>query len=302
MPASLRLLALLLCLGALATATGIGCSPSWQPGPFEQVEEIVWQRVNRNHRGSDGIYLQATFHTFGYEIARAYAGAEADDLDQGQLESRLRELIYRYSISDYPTDDGTDINSLYFQYLVWVNPNFDPSNRLEKKVFDNWTANLVRQVLDTIYDPKFPILRNHYDRRWGLTLYSRLVFYIYLDNDDSDLRPRIDDIGEHTVLIDDAGNRYRPSGMAGPYPYESSRPKEQYLEDKVAYPVFFPNRRADRTTPIVGLDSKYVQLQIEGMGEEAVRTLQWDLPLEFPKMPARRLPSAAQKATLEKVE
>jgi hypothetical protein len=282
----------------LICALGIGCAPAEQPGPFERIEEMVWKTVNRKHRGQDGIYLQATFHTFAYEIAKAYAKAAGQDLDQGQLESRLKELIYRHAISDYPTEDGTDINSLYFQYLIYYSPSFDPANPLQKKVFDNWTAQYVRQVLDKAYDRKFPMLRNHYDERWGLTLYSRLVFYIYLDNTDSDLEPRIDDIGERTFLVDDLGNRYRPSGLAGPYPNESSRPKDTHLKGKLAYPVFFPNRQADHKTPIVTPQSSYLQLEIEGLGEEKVRSLRWDLPLQYPEMPARRLPAAAEETAL----
>ena len=281
----------------LACAVGMGCVPELR-GPFELVEEEVWKVVNRKHRGGDGIYLQATFHTFAYEIAKAYAKAEDQDLDQGQLESRIRELIYRHSISDYPAEDGTDLNSLYIQYLIYVNPTFDPANSLQKKVFDNWTAQYTRQLLDKIYDRKFQILRNQYDDRWGLTLYSRLIFYIYLDNDESELQPRVDDIGERTFLVDDHGNRYRPSGLAGPYPYETNRPRETYLKGKLVYPVFFPNRKANRTTPIITAQSVYVQLEVEGVGEEPVRRLRWDLPLKYPEMPSRRLPSVAEKAAL----
>ncbi len=285
-------------LFVLTCALATGCAPERQPGPFELTEEKVWKVVNRNHRGGDGIYLQAAFHTFAYEIVKAYATAEEQDLDQGQLESRLKELIYRHAISDYPAQDGTDINSLYIQYLIYVNPSFDPANPLQKKVFDNWTAQYVRQVLDKVYDRNFPMLRNYYDERWGTTLYSRLIFFVYLDNTDSYLQPRIDDIGEHTFLVDDLGNRYSSSGMAGPYPYESNRPRETHLKDKLVYPVFFPNRQADHKTPIITPQSRYIQLEIEGLGGEKVRNLRWNLPLQYPEMPSRRLPSAAEKAAL----
>ena len=117
----------------IAVVALLGCGPLIEPGPFEQAEDEVWELVNRRHRGSDGIYLQATFHTFAYEIAKAFARAEKEGLDQGQLESRLRELVYRHSVADYPVDDGTDINSLYFQYLIYVNESFDPGNRLQKR-------------------------------------------------------------------------------------------------------------------------------------------------------------------------
>ena len=282
-------------LFAALCALSSGCSPV-SLGPFELTEDEVWKLVNRKHRGKDGIYLQATFHTFAYEIAKAFATAEKQGLDHGQLESRLRELVYRHSISDYPVADGTDINSLYFQYLIYVNPDFNPTNRLQKKVYDNWVMQIVRQHVHTIFDSKFPILRNYYDEHWGLTLYSRLVFYVYLDNTGSDLQPRVDDIGERTFLEDDAGVRYKPSGMAGPYPYESNRPEEPYLEEKLVYPVFFPNRRADRATPILSAESKFVDLVVEGLGNEPERRLRWELPLEYPEMPARRLLSPDQQA------
>ena len=285
-------------LFVLICALSSGCSRPWDPGPFERTEDEVWKLVNRKHRGRDGIYLQATFHTFAYEIARAFARAEEQGLDHGQLQSRLKDLVYRHSIADYPVEDGTDINSLYFQYLIYVNPTFDPANRLEKKVYDNWIAQVGRQLIDSVFDRKFPILRNYYDEQWGLTLYSRLVFYVYLDNTESDLQPRVDDIGERTFLEDDAGNRYRPSGLAGPYPYESNRPKEPYLSEKLVYPVFFPNRRTDRATPILSAESKYVELVVEGLGDEPERRLRWDLPLEYPEMPARRLLSPEEQEAL----
>ena len=286
----------------IAVVALLGCGPLIEPGPFEQAEDEGWELVNRRHRGSDGIYLQATFHTFAYEIAKAFARAEQDGLDQGQLESRLRELVYRHSVADYPVDDGTDINSLYFQYLIYVNESFDPGNRLQKRVYDNWVMQIVRQVVDNVFDPKYPILRNYYDERWGLTLYSRLVFYVYLDNTNSDLSPRVDDIGDRTFLIDDAGNRYRPSGLAGPYPYESNRPEESHLDGKLVYPVFFPNRRVDRATPILSAESKYVELVVKGLGGEAERRLRWDLPLEYPSLPGRRLLSPAEQEAMEQEE
>jgi len=292
-------------LFALVWVLVAGCAPEPQPGPFALVEEAAWQTVNRNHRGRDGIYVQATLRTFAYEIARAYALAEGEGLSQEQLEYRLRRFVYSYIDGDYPVEDGTDINNLYFQYLVYVNPSFNPRNPLQKKVFDNWRAEYVRRQIDLIYDPKFgrQILRPYYDERWGPTLYSRLVFIVYLDNHKSDLRPHIADIGARTFLVDEEGNRYRPSGLAGPYPYETDRPEQDVLDGETVYRVFFPNRKADHKTPIVTRrDSTYVQLEIEGLGTEPVRRLRWDLPLTYPEMPARRLPSEAERAAGEEAE
>ena len=120
-------------LFALIGAVGTGCVPEGEQGPFELTEEQVWKVVNRKHWGQDGIYVQATLRTFAYEIAQAYAQAEKEDLDQGQLESRLKQLVYEYASANYPAEDGTDINSIYIQYLVYVNPSFNVTNPLEKK-------------------------------------------------------------------------------------------------------------------------------------------------------------------------
>ena len=271
----------------------VACAPVKEPGPFEQVEQQVWRIVNRSHTGRDGIFVQATMRTFAYEIVSLYAKAEQEDLDQEQLLSRLREFIYRYVDGHYPFQDGTDINSLYYQYLVYVNRSFDASNPIEKKVFDNWRAEYVRRVLGEVYDHKYPLLRHKYDERWGPTLYSRFVFYIYLDNSESDLSPRIDDIGSRVFLIDQEGNRYAPSGQAGPYPYEFDRPKQPVLEGKVVFRLFFPNRKADRRTPIVDPKTRHLDLVIENLGEEPERRLRWDLPFEYPELPATTLGAAA---------
>ena len=117
------------------------------------------------------------------------------------------------------------------------------------------------------------------------------MFNIYLDNTESDLRPPVSDIGSRTFLVDEEGNRYSPSGLAGPYPYEFDRPRQDVLEGKAIYRLFFPNRKADRMTPIVKSETTFVELVIEGLGEEPVRRLRWDLPLEYPEPPMRRIPS-----------
>ena len=268
------------------------CAPDSEPGPFEQVEQQVWRIVNRSHTGSDGIFVQATMRTFAYEIVSLYARAEQESLDQEQLLSRFREFIYQYVDGHYPFQDGTDINSLYYQYLVYVNRSFDASNPIEKKVFDNWRSEYVRRLLGEVYDHKYPLLRNNYDQRWGPTLYSRFVFYIYLDNSESDLSPRIDDIGSRVFLIDEEGNRYSPSGQAGPYPYEFDRPKKPILEGKVVFRLFFPNRKADRRTPIVDAGTRHLDLVIENLGEEPERRLRWELPFDYPQPPSTTLGDA----------
>ena len=103
--------------------------------------------------------------------------------------------------------DGTDINNLYFQYLIYVDQDFDPTNPIERSKFNAWRNEYVRRLLGLIRDRKFPLLRPNYDTRWGNTLYSRLVFSVYVDGEDSGLHPRIDDIGARTFLVDENGNR-----------------------------------------------------------------------------------------------
>ena len=283
-------------------AAGTGCALELSEGPFARVGQEVWRTVNRSHRGADGVLVQAALHTFAYEIAHAYARAEREDLGQEQLEFRIKQLLYSYVDGTYPAEDGTDINSLYFQYLIYVNPSFDARNPLQKRAFDIWRAEYIRRVVDAIYDPKFPILRDRYDDRWGLTLYSRLVFTVYLSSGESQLKPYIADIGARTFLVNQQGVRFQPSGTFNFYPYESDRPEGEVLDGKTYYRVFFPNRKSDDKTPIVGLDDEYLELQIENLGDVPLRTLRWELPLEYPEMPARRLPTEAEVAERKAVE
>lgn len=282
------LLSLACCLG------WYGCEPADPPGPFELVERETWRVTNKSHVGRDGIFVQATLRTFAYEISQLYSEAEKAGLDQSQFESRLRELVHLFVDGSYPVEDGTDINNLYLQYLVYVDRDFDPTNRLEKAKFDAWRSEYIRRLIAKIYDFKYPLLRHTYDERWGVTLFSRLVFQVYIDIGESELRPRISDVGDHIYLIDEAGERYRPSGLDGPYPYSFDRPQREFLEGKQVVRLFFPNRKADRTTPIITADSKYVELLIEGFGGEQVRRLRWDLPLVYPQPPAKRLPQAGE--------
>ena len=278
----------------------VACAPEDQPGPHEQLEQQVWRIVNRSHTGRDGIFVQATMRTFAYEIVSAYAKAEQESLDRLQLRSRLRELIYQYVDGHYPFNDGTDINSLYYQYLVYVNSSFNPENPIEKKLFDNWRAEYVRRLLGKVYDSKFPLLRHNYDDRWGPTLYSRFVFYIYVDNKDSDLPPTINDIGNRVFLKDQDGKKHAASGQDGPYPYKFDRPKESVLNGKVVFRLFFPNRKADRNTPIVTNHSKHIDLVIENLGNGPVRLFRWELPLQYPQMPELKLDESTNALTTQK--
>jgi hypothetical protein len=266
------------------------CTPDAPPpGPFEQAEEQAWRSVNRSATGEDGIFVQATLRTYAYEVARVYSESEQAGLRQEQVTSRLRELIYAFVDGRYPTEDGTDINNLYFQYLIYVDPEFDPTNPIEKSKFDAWRNEYVRRLLGKVRDHKYPLLRPTYDGRWGNTLYSRLVFTVYIDGDDSALHPRIDDIGDRTFLQDEQGQRYAASGTAGPYPYDFDRPRHDHLQKTTVYRLFFPNRKADRTTPIVTDATTELSLVIEGLGNVAERRLTWELPLTYPEVASRRL-------------
>jgi len=288
-PTALRALRLFCVLAGVVLLTG--CADEYAPGPFEQLEDEVWQVVNRRHRGDDGIYVQATWRTFAYEIALAYSAAEKEGLDQGQLESRLRQLIYSYIDARFPVADGTDINNLYLQYLIYIDGQFDPTNPIEKAQFDVWRGEYVRRLMGRLYDIKYPLLRGGYDERWGQTLYSRLVFNIYVDGTEAEEHPYVADIGARTFLVDEEGNRYEPSGNAGPYPFEFDRPESEHLDGKLVYRLFFPNRRGDRQTPILTSESQHFELVIEGLGEVPQRRMRWDLPLVYPEAPARRLES-----------
>ena len=142
------------CLASLLLSS---CAPPGEgPGPFEQTEDQVWRLVNRSHTGADGIFVQATFRTFAYEIARIYSEAEIAGLGQEQVTSRLREFVYAWIDAPYPMEDGTDINSLYLQYLVFVNPDFDVANPIQKAQFDTWRNQYVRRLLGILHDRKYP--------------------------------------------------------------------------------------------------------------------------------------------------
>ena len=198
-------------------------------------------------------------------------GPSARAWGQEQLEYRIKQLIYSYVDGTYPAEDGTDINSLYFQYLIYVNPSFDVRNPLQKRAFDIWRAEYIRRVVDAIYDPKFPILRDRYDDRWGLTLStSRLVFTVYLSSGESQLKPYIADIGARTFLVNQKGARFQPSGTFNSYPYESDRPEGEILDGKTYYRVFFPNLKGDDKAPLVRRDDDYLELQIENLGERPI--------------------------------
>ena len=63
------------------------------------------------------------------------------------------------------------------------------------------------------------------------------------------------------------------------------------LDGKTYYRVFFPNRKDDKKPPIVAPNDQYFELHIEGLGDEPFRALRWDLPLAYPKLAERKLPS-----------
>jgi len=190
----------------LTVATALACSPGQEPeGPFKRAEEVAWRAVNRSQEGADGIFVQAELRTFAYEIASAYARAEREGLSQEQLEYRLRQLIHSYVDGTYPVSDGTDINNLFYQYLVYVNPRFDRANLIDRQVFNIWRTEFVDRLIHLIYDPKMPVLRNSYDARWGITLYSRLVFIVYLKRGDSAPPVYVGDVGARTFLVDEDG-------------------------------------------------------------------------------------------------
>jgi len=269
----------------------LGCGSEYAKGPFEQIEDGAWQVVNKKAVGDDDIFVQATLRTFAYEVAHAYARAEREGLGQEQLEYRLRQLIHSYVDGTYPIEDGTDFSSFYLQYLYAVDRNFNPDDPVQRSKFNTFRDQFIDRIIDPVYDRKFPMLRDHYDERWGLTLYNRLVFVVYLNGEESESEPPIADIGERTFLVDQDGNRYKPSGTAGPYPYESDRPGSETLVDKAYYRVFFPNRKADMKSRIVDANTKSLELHIEGLGSEPVRTLRWEFPLDYPEVDTRRLPS-----------
>ena len=279
------------CAGPVLTVLMLAaCGPEpVQKPPFARAEESLWRQTNRSHQGSDGIFVQAELRTFAYEIASAYAAAEAESLSQEQLEYRLKQLVHSYVDGSYPLQDGTDINSLFYQYLVYVDPAFDPRNPLQRQVFGAWRNQYVRRVIDGIYNPSLPVLRRRYDDRWGLTLFSRLVAIVYLNAEESALEPAIADIGSRTLLVDPDGDRYTPSGLAGPYPYETDRPAVDVLQDEAVYRVFYPNRRPGTTEAIVTPETRFLELEIHDLGAEKVRTLRWNLPFHYPELPARRL-------------
>jgi len=274
----------------------LGCSTDYSKGRFEQIEDEAWQNVNRKKTGSDGIYVQATLRTFAYEIAHSYARAEKENLGQEQLVFRLKQLIHSYVDGTYPTEDGTDLNSLYLQYLVFVDPNFNPDNPLEKQKFITFRDAFVSRIIGTIFDPKYAMFRDYYDERWGVTLFDRLVFVVYLNGEDAKNEPNIEDIGSRTFLVDEDGNRYSPTGTAGSYPYESDRPETPNLIDKAYYRVFFPNRKGENIrVPIVNSETKSIELHIEGLGTEPLRKLRWELPINYPIVTdGRRLPNEAE--------
>ncbi|MDP7447763.1 MAG: hypothetical protein QF689_04170, partial [Candidatus Latescibacteria bacterium] len=71
--------------------------------------------------------------------------------------------------------------------------------------------------------------------------------------------------------------------------YEFDRPHHDHLQKTAVYRLFFPNRKADRKTAIVGDSATELSLVIEGFGDVAERRMTWSLPLVYPEVATRRL-------------
>lgn len=260
-----------------------GCS---RQGSEKEPMEILYDRISAmvtKHRTEGDIHVQVTFRPFSFEIARLYRDAERYGWDRDQLRDKLRRHVEGFEGADYPAADGTDINNLFYQYLVYVNPSFDAMNPMHRDHFRNFKEHHVEQVVGKVYDITQDVLRNKYDDRWGYVQYSRLVFSIQLENRGA-VPPPISEIGSRTFLTDEEGNRYRPSGMSGPYPYSFDHPRGDLLEASDGYRVFFPNRKTDGT-PIITEGTGIIRLAIEDLGGVKERTFEWNLPFVYPKIP-----------------
>jgi len=247
--------------------------------------EILYDRVFETvtkHRTEGGIYVQITFRPFAFEIARLHRDAERYGWTRDQLRDKLRRHVDGFESANYPAADGTDINNLFYQYLIYVNPSFDTMNPMHRDHFKNFKKYHVEQVLDKVYDITKEMLRDRYDERWGHVQYSRLVFTVQLENRGA-VPPSISDIGRRTVLVDEEEDRYQPSGMSGPYPYTFDHPRSDLLEGSDRYRVFFPNRRTDGT-PVVGENTKTIRLAIEDLGDVKERVFTWNLPFAYPEL------------------
>ena len=260
----------------------LGCS---RQGPQKKPMEILYDRVFgmlTRHRTEGDVYVQVTFRPFAFEVLRLHRDAERYEWARDQLRDKLRRHVEGFESANYPASDGTDINNLFYQYLIYVNPSFDTMNPMHRDHFENFKKHHVEQVLRKVYDITKKMLRSRYDERWGYAQYSRLVFTVQLEDRGAASHP-IADIGRRTILVDEQGNRYRSSGMSGPYPYAFDHPRSDVLEGSDGYRVFFPNRKSDGT-PVVTEDTRAVRLIIENLGGVEERVFTWDLPFPYPEL------------------
>ena len=56
--------------------------------------------------------------------------------------------------------------------------------------------------------------------------------------------------------------------------------------------LYFPNRGADRHTPILTSATRQLHLVVEGLGTIPSRQLTWELPIQYPQVPHRYLPTS----------
>ena len=182
-----------------------GCEEADPPGPFELVEMETWKATNKSHLGRDGILCKrpsAPSLTKSPSCTRPPKNRDSTSPSSKAASASSSTCSSMAAIRSRTAPISTTST---LQYLVYVDRDFDPTNPLEKSKFDVWRAQYIRQLVSKIYDHKYPLLRHTYDERWGVTLFSRLVFQVYIDNSESELRPRVSDIGDHIFLVDEEG-------------------------------------------------------------------------------------------------
>ncbi|HID10945.1 MAG TPA: hypothetical protein EYP17_06555 [Candidatus Latescibacteria bacterium] len=271
-------------IGILSYILALGCGGKEGPSPTQRMYSKVLRAVVRN-REVEGIYVQVVFRTTAFELARLYAEADKKGWDKDQVRGKLRYLVLMFADSPYPSHDRGLLS--FYQIYKALDPGFDPENPLQRAQYEVFRNRYVDKVVDQMLNPRLPGLRERYLEEWGYDLYGRLVFSFFLENRGGKAFP-VRDIGERIFLEDDKGNRYRPSGLAGPYPYEYDRPKVDSLETTIRFRLFFVNRRSDGGPPIVREDTQYIKLVIENWGGRPVWEFRWDLPLKYPEWPKRK--------------
>ncbi len=267
----------MLCISALE------CGGKEAPSPIQRMYSQVLQAVARS-REVEGTYVQVIFRTTAFELARLYAEAEEKGWDENQIRAKLRYLVLVFVDSPYPPNDRGLLS--FYQIYKALDPGFDPGNPVQRAQYEVFRNRYVDKVVDQMLNPRLPGLRERYLEEWGYDLYGRLVFSFFLENRGGNAFP-VKDIGGRIFLEDDKGNRYRPFGLAGPYPYEYDRPRVDSLETTAHFRLFFVNRRSDGRPPIVREDTKYIRLVIEDWGGQPFWEFRWDLPLRYPEWPER---------------